>query len=556
MSTDGTTARPAAKNILFIMADQLRWDYLSCTGHRRLETPHIDWLARQGVNFTRAYVQSPICGPSRMSFYTGRYLISHGATANDVPLKVGERTLGDYLRPLGLKTLLVGKTHMRVDAEGMGHLGLDPAGAAGQRAAECGFDVVERDDGVHPDGPKNFMLAYNAYLRANGFDGPNPWHSWANSAEPETGQANPASGWMMKHSAKPARVPEEHSETPYMTRRAMAAIEEMGDTPWCIHLSYIKPHWPYIAPAPYHNLYGPEDMAPVNRSEAERAAPHPIYRELMQRRVSQAFARDDVLRTVVPVYMGLIKQIDDQIGKLLEFLRARGQLENTIIVFTSDHGDYMGDHWLGEKDYFHEPSVRIPLLVYDPSPAADATRGSRCDQLVEAIDLVPTFVEMAGGAAQPHRMDGRSLLPLIRPKPGGHPPASWRTVAISEYDFALRPLRRVLGLDPARAIMTMAVSERYKYLLLPGLRPVLYDLQEDPMEQADLGADPGYAAVRAEMQAHLFDWAITPRQRTTESIDSIDRRTWTQVKRGVFVGFWDEDELDQELSGAVPPATD
>ena len=114
------------RNILFIMCDQLRWDYLSCAGHPHLKTPNIDALAARGVRFTRAYVQSPVCGPSRMSFYTGRYVGSHGATWNGVPLKVGEMTLGDYLRPLGVQAVLAGKTHMRADVEGMRRLGIDP----------------------------------------------------------------------------------------------------------------------------------------------------------------------------------------------------------------------------------------------------------------------------------------------------------------------------------------------------------------------------------------------------------------------------------------------
>ena len=115
-----------AKNILFIMCDQLRWDYLSCYGHPRLKTPNIDALAARGVRFTRAYVQSPICGASRMSTYTGRYVQSHGAAWNGFPLKVGEMTMGDYLRPLGMRTALVGKTHMEADVEGMQRLGIDP----------------------------------------------------------------------------------------------------------------------------------------------------------------------------------------------------------------------------------------------------------------------------------------------------------------------------------------------------------------------------------------------------------------------------------------------
>jgi arylsulfatase A-like enzyme len=221
------------KNILFIMCDQLRWDYLSCYGHPRLATPNIDKLAARGVRFTRAYVQSPVCGSSRMSFYTGRYVQSHGATWNGVPLKVGEMTLGDYLRPLGVDCVLVGKTHMRADKEGMERLGIDPSSIIGVRVAECGFDPYERDDGLHgvgPDGRYDSQVPrYNRWLNEKGYPGDNPWHDWANAAQGEGNRL--ASGWAMRHARKPARVREEDSETPYMTRRAMDFIMEAGDKP-------------------------------------------------------------------------------------------------------------------------------------------------------------------------------------------------------------------------------------------------------------------------------------------------------------------------------------
>src|SRR5262249_47141919 len=147
-----------------------------------------------------------------------------------------------------------------------------------------------------------------------------------------------------------------------------------------------------MAPAPYHDMYSAADVVAVVRCEEERRDPHPIYAEFMKLRVSQTFSQPGVREEVVPVYMGLITQIDDQLGQLFAFMRARGLLDSTMIVFTSDHGDYLGDHWLGEKDLFHEPSVRVPLIVCDPSRAADGTRGSVCDALVEAIDLAPTFL--------------------------------------------------------------------------------------------------------------------------------------------------------------------
>jgi arylsulfatase A-like enzyme len=458
------------------MCDQLRWDYLSCYGHPRLATPNIDKLAARGVRFTRAYVQSPVCGSSRMSFYTGRYVQSHGATWNGVPLKVGEMTLGDYVRPLGVDCVLVGKTHMRADQEGMERLGIDPNSIIGVRVAECGFDPYERDDGLHGVGPEGRydpqVPRYNQWLNEKGYTGENPWHDWANAAQGEGNRL--ASGWAMRHARKPARVAEEDSETPYMTRRAMDFIREAGDKPWCLHLSYIKPHWPYIAPAPYNTMYGPSDILPVIRSEEERRDPHPLLAEFMERRVGKTFARDEVREEVIPVYMGLIKQIDDQLGLLFAFMKERGLFENTLIVFTSDHGDYLGDHWMGEKDLFHEPSAKIPLIVYDPSDTANAARGTTCDELVESIDLIPTFLQGLGAdpGEQSHRLEGRSLLPFL----AGLGATPWRRFAISEYDYSLQPFSAKLGIEPRDAQLFMVADKRWKLIHAPGFRPMFYDL--------------------------------------------------------------------------------
>jgi arylsulfatase A-like enzyme len=537
----------STRNILFIMCDQLRWDYLSCAGHPRLHTPNIDALAAKGVRFTRAYVQSPVCGASRMSFYTGRYVQSHGASWNGVPLKVGEMTLGDYLRPLGVQAALVGKTHMRADTEGMARLGIDPNSIIGVRVSECGFDPYERDDGLHAQGPDGRydpqLPRYNRYLQDKGYGGDNPWHDWANAAE---GDGNAlASGWAMRHARKPARVREEDSETPYMTLRAMDFMRDAGDAPWCLHLSYIKPHWPYIAPAPYNAMFGAADVLPAVRSEDERRDPHPVYREFMNLRVSTAFARDEVRDEVIPVYMGLIKQIDDQLGVLFEFMRTRGLLDNTLIVFTSDHGDYLGDHWMGEKDLFHEPSIKVPLIICDPASEADATRGTACDELVEAIDLAPTFLAVlnADPEQQSHRLEGKSLLPFLR----GDRPAEWRQHAFSEYDYSLLPVAAKLGIDPRNARLFMVANKRWKYVHAVGFRPMLFDLGNDPHEFRDLGADPAFAGERARFERALADWGLRLSQRTTRSEQQMKAARGKAQRRGILIGVWNENELPAEL---------
>jgi arylsulfatase A-like enzyme len=536
----------APRNVLFIMVDQLRWDYLSCAAPTRLSTPNIDALAKRGVRFDRAYVQSPICGPSRMSTYTGTYMRTHGSTWNEVPLRVDEWTLGDYLRPLGMRTQLVGKTHMRADLDGIARTGIDPASVAGRRLIECGFDAYERDDGLYPEHPnvpasRFAAVRYNQYLNALGFDGVNPWHSWANSWQDETGTVR--SGWFLDAGPHPARVPAEHSETPYMTRRAIECIERSGTTPWCIHLSYIKPHWPYIAPAPYHALYGPDDIPPAARSTAEREAPHPVFAAFQQLRYSRSFSDEEVRRAVIPAYMGLIKQIDDELGKLFAYLETHGLFETTMIVFTSDHGDYLGDHWLGEKEFFHDASARIPLIVFDPRSEANSTRGTVSEALVEAIDLVPTFVEFAGGEPAYHRLEGRSLQPLLH----GAAPADWRPVAFSELDYATTNVRLILRSDVDRSKMQMAVTDRWKLMRFEdGYPPLVFDLHNDPLELTNLAGDRSSAGARAELNGRLDAWAERVR-RPTESVASLQKRTNTQTERGLLLGFRNETELAAAL---------
>ncbi|HEX7043061.1 MAG TPA: alkaline phosphatase family protein [Burkholderiales bacterium] len=516
-------------NFLFIMADQLRADYLGCAGHPSIQTPHLDRLAEEGVRFTSAFCQSPVCGPSRMSFYTGRYMINHGSTYNNVPLRLCEPTLGDHLRALGYRVALVGKTHMKADYEGMKRLGIDPGSSLGVLVAQCGFEPYERDDGLHPDQAVDPDLAYNRYLRAHGFDGENPWHEWANSAVDENGTI--VSGWYMRNAHLPARIPEEHSETAYMTRRAMQFIRDAGrDQPWCLHLSYIKPHWPYMAPAPYHELYTANDLIPPNRSAAERQPGHPVVEAFRRHEESVNFARDEVRSRVLPTYMGLATQIDDHLGRLFAFLEEQGLADNTVVVFTSDHGDFLGDHWLGEKEIMYEEALRIPMIVRLPG----GVRGLVSDALVESIDLAATFVELAGGTDVEHVLEGRSLVPWLR----GETPSAWRDAVFSEMDYAWRPARTSLGVAPDAARAFMVRTARWKYIRYTGFPPQLFDLENDPAEQRDLGRDPGYAAVRAEMDERLLEWLTQRRTRITMSNATVAKLTGTARRRGYIYGAW------------------
>lgn len=534
------------KNILFIMCDQLRYDYLGCTGHPTIKTPNIDALAARGVNFTNTYCQAPTCGPSRASMYTGRYMSSNGTSVLHAPLRVGEMNIGDHLNPLGVRTALIGKSHIIPDVDGMQRLGIDPRSDQGVNLSEAGFEIFERDDGIHPDAMVKPGLRYNDYLRSKGYDDDNPWHWAANAVETENGVR---SGYFNDSVDRPARVAEEDSETPYMTRRAMEFMEQDdGETPWLLHLSYIKPHWPYVAPAPYNDMYSADDVVPAVRADDELKDPNPLMGLFRTRMGAKTFARQEVRETVIPAYMGLISQIDDQLGILFDFMEKRGLLDETMIVFTSDHGDYLGDHWFGDKEYFHDPAVKIPLIVADPSSEADASRGSTDDALIEGVDLLPTFVDYYGGEIPVHVLEGRSLMPKLR---GEAPP--WREFAISECDYSFQLFGLQDGRTPLDCRSYMIVDERWKYIHAPGFAPVLFDLAEDPEELNDLGLSDDHADIRQAMFNRLAGWSLTYRQRVACSEDRARRMSGIEEEIGVLIGYWNEDDT-VDLDPAIVPS--
>ena len=204
-------------------------------------------------------------------------------------------------------------------------------------------------------------------------------------------------------------------------------------------------------------------------------------------RVSKALPRDEVRALVAPVYMGLIKELDDQMGRLFKYLKESGRLDDTMIVFCSDHGDnnevIIG--WVRKID--HDCSARIPMIVYDPRKEADLTRGTVNDALVEGIDLTPTFIELMGGDKKPHILEGRSLQPLLFGEP-----SQWREFAVSEYDYSTRDARRAINVDQNDARLTMIFDSRWKYVHVEHMRPLLFDLQNDPDELGDLATIPPF----------------------------------------------------------------
>jgi arylsulfatase A-like enzyme len=517
------------RNVLFVMCDQLRRDFVSCYGASKVETPNIDRLAARGVRFDNAFVQAGVCGPARMSYYTGRYVNSHGATWNRVPLSAAELTLGDYLRAAGRTAALAGKTHVLPDTAALSRLGIEIESERGALLREGGFVVVDRYDGHSPPGRES---GYADWLRARGYESADPWSDFVVSA---VDGHRVVSGWSMRNAHLPARVEERHSETAYMTDLALDWIRAQGPAPWVLHLSYVKPHWPYLAPAPFHRLFRASDTGPILRGPQDgTAGEHPVVRAYREHDECRSFAREEVARHVRPAYMGLIAQVDFHIGRVLDALESMGRMRDTLIVFASDHGEFAGDRGLGEKELLYDEIVRVPLIVADPDPRADATRGKTEARFVEGVDVLPTIVESLGIGAARHRVEGRSLLPLLR----GENLPEWRDAAFSELDYGFRGARRVLNRGVRECRAFMARTEEWKYVHWEGFRAQLFDLAADPREQRDLGTAPEFAAIRTRMRERLFDWLAASKRRTTVDDSLVEARTDAHRAHGIHIGIW------------------
>jgi arylsulfatase A-like enzyme len=275
------------------------------------------------------------------------------------------------------------------------------------------------------------------------------------------------------------------------------------------------------------------ECLPVVRSEAELADAHPVLAAYRQQEESVSFSSDACVRTVRPAYQGLITQLDDHLGRLFDAMSRSGLMDNTLIIFTADHGDFLGDHWFGEKELFYDAVQRVPFIMYDPSPEADTTRGTVDDRMIESVDVLPTMLSWLGLPQASHRIEGRDLLPLLR---GEHGP--WRDCVFSELDYSYRLARVLRGKSPANARAWSVRTDRWRYVYWLDEPEQLYDLENDPQQFTDLGRSPAHADVRAECRGRLLQWFMSLKRRTTVTDAEVERGTNAYKKAGVFFGQW------------------
>ena len=477
-------------NILWICTDQQRYDTIGALGNPYVSTPNIDRLVATGVSFTHAFCQSPICTPSRGSFLTGMYpsAVHVNGNGNDY-FPAQPPLVTRLLADAGYDCGLIGKLHL--------------AGAFGRIEPRV-------DDGYR----------YWEYSHAPRDDWPEG-HGYADWVRQK--------GAQLKDLIKDVQgVPAELHQTTWCAEKTIEFIQQERQGPWLASVNIYDPHPPFNPPQSYRELFDParmpgalfrdgdlEQQARLAAVDFQSQGRQPDALDIKSPILAFSPAREGKAdpeaaggtdsRTLQAAYYAMIKLVDDQLGRILAALEESGQRDNTVVIFTSDHGEMLGDHGLIQKGCrFYEGLVRVPLIFSWPGVFA---AGLRSDGLVELLDKTPTLLELAG-LEVPERMQGRSLLPILK---GVADPAVHRDYVRSEYYNALEM--------PNQSFATMYRDERYKLVVYHGRDcGELYDLQEDPEEFENMWDEPEAQPLVLELLKRSFDVSMLAMDRGPERI--------------------------------------
>ena len=493
-------------NVLFITLDQWRGDCLSAAGHPLVQTPALDRLAARGVRFANHWANIAPCGPSRATLHTGMYAQNHRSVLNGTPLDDRFTNTARQARMAGFDPVLFGYTDTSIDPRTV--TDPDDPRLATYESVLPDFDGVV----VNPEA----RTAWAAWLTARGVDVPaNPVDLYG-PLDGFPGAGDHGESWA------PTRFSAEHSETAFLVAELQDWFTKNGDQPFFVHASFLRPHPPYRNPVGYHDRYSADDVPDFRRhaSRDEEMAQHVL--PAMAIPVPGVGCPEDEreARQLRATYYGAMAEVDDQLERLTTWLDEQRLLDDTLVVLTSDHGDQNGDHWLVEKLGYWDESYHVPLLVIDPRPAADITRGAVIDAVTEHVDVLPTICTWLG-LDVPLQCDGRGLQPFVHGGAGGAP-ADWRTEAHWEWDFRnpeLHLAEDLFGLRMEECCLNVIRTATHKYVHFAGadqsvVPPLLFDLQADPDQLTNVAGDAAYDGVRADLAGRLLSWRMRHDERT------------------------------------------
>lgn len=495
--------------LLLITADQLRADCLSAAGHPLVRTPHIDQLAADGAMFTQHYGQCPPCGPSRTSLLTGMYQMNHRSVQNGVPLDGAFTNLAETVRTRGYVPWLIGYTDTTMDPRRF-----HPKDPRIGRYEELLPGIMQYAPGSE-EGTGD--TDWRSHLRDAGYACWQSPYVPKSGFELESAERGP--------SYAPAQYKAEHSDTAYTADRALRFLRHNQGTDWFLHVSFLRPHPPFIAPDPWHAMYDLEDVPDFQAlpSLEDEKNMHPLMiHRLARQQTNPKLPQDDghpntklAWRQARATYYGLVSELDHHVGRIIQALKDQGEYEHTLIIFTSDHGEMLGDHWCWGKETPFDQSVHVPLVIRAPG-AQSAARGKEHNLFTEHVDLMPTILDYAG-ASIPLQCDGRSLRVLIE----GETPHKWRDDVRWEYDFRAvgdTALEKAFDLSIDELGLAALRTKTHKYVHFSGFLPLFFDLRQDPHELHNLANDPVALPDMMVTAQRMLNWRMVFNRREMTGI--------------------------------------
>ena len=449
-------------NILLLMTDQQRWDAMGCSGDW-VQTPNLDRIASEGVRFTNCVTTSPVCVPARLSLATGLYPHNTGVWNNQKhKMKPDTPTWMQAVRDAGYRTSLFGKTHLHTN---VGDL----------REREHLMHAYGLDDVNEIGGPRASMncLSYMTEM----WEEKGLWKAYRDDYQ-QRFKTKP-------HLVRPTPLGLENDADVYVGQQAKLYLQNYNRIePWFCWVSFGGPHEPWDCPKPYASMYNPNDMPkPVPRQVAGNRPRGSLDNLMKNKKKSPKFDVGDVGKMRAD-YAGNVTLIDDQIGEILETIEKRGELDNTVIVFCSDHGEMNSDYGLIYKSNFFNGAVRIPFLVRTPDTLKEETSDRTCDSPIEWIDIGPTLVELAGGELK-HRQFGKSLCPVLD------------DTEMTHREFAISEISREI----------MLLNQEWKIALNKEKQPyLLFNVQDDPDEVNNLAGLPNMKIIEEQLTKQISEY--------------------------------------------------
>lgn len=496
-------------NVLLITADQFRSECLSVAGHAVVKTPHLDRLAEDGTRFTQHFGQCSPCGPSRASLLTGMYQMNHRSVQNGTPLEAGFTNLAQMVRTSGYTPWVIGYTDTSLDPRG-----LHPRDPRAGRYSEMLPGGVQFAPGSEEGSTDPAWLLH---LQDLGYA------NWKKPFRQKDGFA--AESLARGPTFAPAEVKAEHGLSAFTTDRALRCVRQYGDAPWFLHVSYHRPHPPLIATEPWHAMYDLEDVPDFQAlaSLDDERAIHPFMPfRLARLEMNPRLPLDGPhpnnnvqWRQARATYYGLVSELDDQIGRLLAGMKALNAYDDTLIIFTSDHGEMLGDHWCWGKETPFDQAVHVPCIVRSPQ-ASKAARGRVVDDFSEHVDIMPTVLDYIG-AQIPLQCDGRSLREFAE----GATPSAWRDEVHWEYDFRSitdDSVDKHFGLSIDELGLAVTRTTTRKYVHFSALPPLFYDVAADPSELVNLAGEPSQAEQILHMAQRMLSWRMAFNRRELTGI--------------------------------------